>query len=105
MEDAMGIHSIKLETDIFEFQQVPFRVPDRTPVETKPDPNWLVQIAGQLGQLTVAVSQLHQVVTGQAFTRAAPTADLGNMDTELRKLSSRLDDIESRLPAKVQKQG
>jgi hypothetical protein len=93
----MGINNLKLETEIFEFQS-PFRIPGITPVETKPD---ISQFASQLAQLTVAVSQIHQVVTGQAFTRAAPAVDLGTIGEDIRKLSSRLDDIESRLPART----
>jgi hypothetical protein len=96
----MGLGNPKLEADIFEFQS-PFRITGiTTPVETKPD---FAQLASQIGQLTLAVSQIHQVVTGQAFTRAAPVADLGTIGEDLRKLSGRLDDIESRLPAKTQK--
>jgi hypothetical protein len=95
----MGVNNLKLETEIFEFQ-TPFRIPGHTPVETKPD---FAQLFTQIGQLTLAVSQIHQVVTGQAFTRAAPVADLGTIGEDLRKLSSRLDDIETRLPAKTQK--
>jgi hypothetical protein len=94
----MGINNLKFETEIFEFQQTPFRIPDRTPVETKPDPFSIYQITAQIAQLSIAVSQIHQVVTGHAFTRAAPGAEAGALGDEVRKLSQRLDDLESRLP-------
>jgi hypothetical protein len=100
-ENAMGLNNLKFETEIFEFTQVPFRIPDRTPVETKPDPFSINQIASQIAQLTVAISQIHQVVTGQAFTRAAPVAELGGIGEEIRKLTDRLNDMESRLPKKA----
>jgi len=93
----MGLNNLKFETEIFEFSQAPFRIPDRTPVETKPDWSSLYQMASQIAQLTVAVSQIHQAVTGQAFTRAAPVAELGGIGEEIRKLTERLDDIESQL--------
>jgi hypothetical protein len=98
----MGIYSLKLETDIFE-NTIPFRIPNHTPVETKPDP-FLNQLASQVAQLTVAVGQILQVVTGQPFTRAAPT-DLSSTEAQFSKFSSRLDEIEARLPTKVQKTG
>lgn len=90
----------KWESDVFQYQ-VPFRIPDITPVETKPD--WsmqpIQQILWQIQQLNVAVGQLHQVVTaGHAFTRAAPAVEMGGVAEEVRRLSQRLDAIESRLP-------
>ena len=100
----MGINNLKLETEIFEFQ-TPFRIPDRTPVETKPDQFSIQQILSQLAQLTVAVSQIHQVVMGQAFTRAAPGGEFAPSTEEVRKLSSRLDDLETRLTPRTQKAG
>jgi hypothetical protein len=99
----MGLNNLKWETEVFEYQ--PFRIPDRTPVETKPDQFSIQQILSQLAQLTVAVSQIHQVVVGQSFTRAAPVADMPVIGEEFRKLSGRLDDVESRLTPKTQKAG
>jgi hypothetical protein len=101
---TMGINNLKLETEIFELQS-PFRIPDKTPVETKPDPFSLQQILSQIAQLTVAVSQIHQVVMGQAFTRAAPAGEFGGVTEEIRKLSTRLDDVEARLSPRSQKAG
>ena len=90
----MGINNLKFETEIFEFQQLPFRIPDKTPVETKPDPYSIQQILTQLATVSMAVGQLHQVVIGQAFTRAAPTAEVAGFGDEVRKLSERLDKLE-----------
>jgi hypothetical protein len=96
----MGVQNIKFETEVFQVPQ--FQIPNNTPVETKPDLSILTQLASQLGQLTLAVSQVHQVVTGQAFTRAVGQSMLGaeglNATDEIRKLNQRLDDIEARLP-------
>jgi hypothetical protein len=96
----MGINNLKFETEIFEFTQQPFRIPGISPVETKPDTTLFTQISREIAQLVVAVSQIHQVVTGNAFTRAAPVVELAGVSEAIGKLTQRLDDIESRLPKK-----
>jgi hypothetical protein len=98
----MGLQNLKLEVESFQFQQ-PFQLPGGiTPVKTEADPLLLgqlvTQVANQLGQLTVAVGQIHQVVLGQAFTRAAPQggAEMTGIVEEVRKLSQRMDELEAR---------
>lgn len=96
----MGLQNLKFETEVF--QQIPsFQIGGGiTPVETKPDPTLITQIASQLGQLTVTVNQLAQTVAAQTFTRAAPVATAGeavNAVDEIRKLNQRLDNIEAQI--------
>jgi outer membrane murein-binding lipoprotein Lpp len=96
----MGLNNLKFETEIFQ-QVSPFQLGGGiTPVETKPDPAWITQVATQLGQLAAHVNQLTQTVAAQAFTRAAPQtgAEAVNTTDEIRKLNQRLDELETRLP-------
>ena len=96
----MGAQNLKFETEVFQQAPSLHIGGGITPVETKPDPSWLT-VASQIAQLTATVNQLTQVVAGQAFTRSAPiaaSADTANTADELRKLSQRLDDLETRLP-------
>jgi len=102
----MGLHNLKLEVENFQLQQVPnFGLGAGggiTPVKTEADPALLgqlvTQVANQLGQLTLAVGQIHQAVLGQAFTRAAPqvSAEASGIVEEVRKLSQRMDELEAR---------
>lgn len=95
----MGMQNLKFETEVF--QTLPtFQIGGGiSPVETKPDFTLLNQIASQLGQLTVHVNQLAQTVAAQTFTRAvAQGGEALNTTEEIRKLTQRLDDLESRLP-------
>jgi hypothetical protein len=95
----MGVHNLKFETEVFQFQPNFQITGGITPVETKPDPSWLSQIATQISQLTQVVGQLHQTVVAQTFTRAAPAiaGEAVNTADELRKLNQRLDDLEGRI--------
>jgi hypothetical protein len=106
----MGVQNLKLEAEVFQFTpQIQF--PGQTPVETKPDPSLLSQIASQLGQLTLTVGQLHQAVVGQTFTRQLERGQVGSVggeiqspNEEIRKLTQRIDELEARLP-KVEQRG
>jgi hypothetical protein len=95
----MGVQNIKFEAEVF--QQIPQFQIGATPVETKPDPSLLTNVASQIAQLTATVNQLTQVVVaGQSFTRQAPQAVTEGVNTAdaLRKLGQRLDDLEARIP-------
>jgi hypothetical protein len=95
---AVGAQNLKFETEVFQIPPGGFNFPGTTPVETKPDPSWITQIASQISQLNFVVGQIHQAVLGQAFTRAAPQGgtDTANLAEEVRRLSSRIDEIEAR---------
>jgi hypothetical protein len=98
-DNNMGMHNLKFEAEVFTLPTLQVQG-GITPVETKPDFTLLNQIASQLGQLTVHVNQLTQTVAAQTFTRSVQQAGAEplNAAEEIRKLTQRLDDLESRLP-------
>jgi hypothetical protein len=91
----MGANNLKYEN---EYMSIPNFIPGISPVKTEADPTLMTGIASQLGQLVLAVSQMHQFIQGQAFARAAPQlTDVAGVAENVRQLSARLDDLEARV--------
>ena len=59
----MGANNLKIEN---EFMAIPNFIPGISPVKTEADPTVMTGIASQLGQLVLAVSQMHQFIQGQS---------------------------------------
>ena len=91
----MGANNLKIEN---EFMAIPNFIPGISPVKTEADPTVMTGIASQLGQLVLAVSQMHQFIQGQAFACAAPQlTDVAGVAENVRQLSARMDDLEARV--------